>query len=477
MRMHRCARNGYLHQGSGSDGMSLLTGAGLDGRAAAGLPRRWRGCLTLAAALCAAVAGCLGMAGCQQAETTPEVVVDVKAARPVIGAISEQIEGDAVLSPLAEAALSAKISAPIKKFYVQRGAHVRAGQLLVSLEDRDLEAAAVDNRGAYEAAKAAYLQATALQQPAALQTARLDLKQAKANLDLARSVMESRQQLFREGAIAGHDLDSAKASLVQAQAAYDTALQHEQALQRVGQKASQQVAQGELTSARGKYLSAEANRSYAFLRSPIDGVVTDRPLFDGEMVTAGTPVVTVMDTSSLIAKMHLSQAMVQRLQVGDKAEVATPGVSEPIPGEVSLISPALDSGSTTVEVWVKIKNPAGRLKAGTPVHITIAGRTAPNALQVPASALLAGEYGALEVMVVGGDNTAHLRTVTVGIRLPKRVQILSGVSPGDVVIDSGGYGLDDGTKVHVVQSGDGGGEKDGAGQADSAGSQASGGQS
>ena len=96
---------------------------------------------------------------------------------------------------------------------------------------------------------------------------------------------------------------------------------------------------------------------------------------------------------------------------------------------VSLISPALDPGSTTVEVWVKLKNPDGQLKAGTPVHVAIVGRTVPDALQVPASALLTNDDGSLGVMVVGGDSTAHMKTVTVGIRLPDTVQILSGISP------------------------------------------------
>ncbi len=396
----------------------------------------------------------LALAGCKQADTTPQVLVTVQAAKPVVAPISEQIQGDAILSPLAEAALSPKIGAPVKKFYVQRGAHVRAGQLLVSLEDRDLQAAALDNQGAYSAAQATYQQATGVQLPAATQAAQLDLAQAKANLELNQSIVKGRTQLFQEGAIPGRDLDTAKAALVQAQAAYDTAAQHLRALESVGSAASGQVAKGDLTSAKGKYLNAEALASYASLHSPIDGVVTDRPLFAGEMAPAGTPLITVMDTTSLIAKLHLSQAVTQRMKVGDKAEVTVPGMSDAIEGSVSLISPALDPGSTTVEVWVKLKNPDGQLKAGTPVHVAIAGRTAPNALQVPSSALLTNDDGTLGVMVVGSDSTAHLKPVTVGIRLPDTVQILSGIGSSDLVIDSGGYGLQDGTKVKIGAAGD-----------------------
>ena len=408
---------------------------------------RWR-CAT------AALACGLMLAGCKQPDTTPQVIVTVQAAKPVVAPISEQIQGDAILSPLAEAALSPKISAPVKKFYVQRGAHVRAGQLLVTLEDRDLQAAALDNQGAYTAAQGTYQQATGMQLPAATQAAQLDLAQAKANLELNQSIVNGRTQLFQQGAIPGRDLDTAKAALVQAQAAYDTAEQHLHALEKVGSAASGRVAQGDLTSAKGKYLNAEALASYASLHSPIDGVLTDRPLFAGEMAPAGTPRITVMDTTSLIAKLHLSQAVTQRMKVGDTAEVTVPGMSDAIDGSVSLISPALDPGSTTVEVWVKLKNPDGQLKAGTPVHVAVVGRTVPNALQVPSSALITSDDGTLGVMVVGSDGTAHLKPVTVGIRLPDTVQILSGIGTGDVVIDTGGYGLQDGTKVKIGAAGD-----------------------
>jgi multidrug efflux pump subunit AcrA (membrane-fusion protein) len=380
--------------------------------------------------------------------------VSVQAAKPETGPISEQITGDAILAPLAQAALSPKISAPVKRFYVQRGARVRAGQLLVSLEDSDLQATVLDSRGTYSTAQANYRQTTSVQLPEDTQKAELDLKQAKANLDLNKNIVESRTQLFKQGAIPGRDLDTAKTALVQAQVAYDTAAKHLQTLQSNGRASTAKAAEGQVVSAKGKYLNAEAQDSYAFLRTPISGVVTDRPLFAGEMAPAGTALITVMDTSSLLAKLHLSQAVTQRMQVGDRAAVTVPGMEAPVDGTISLISPALDPGSTTVEVWVKLKNPDGKLKSGTPVHVAIVGRTVQQALQIPTEALLTNEDGSLGVMVVGSDGTAHMKTVTVGIRLPDKVQILSGLSPQDTVITSGGYGLQDGTKVKIGAAGD-----------------------
>ena len=418
---------------------------------------RWR-----LAALMVPVCAAALLGGCNRNEAAPTVEVSVEAAHPEIGPISEHIQADATLAPLAQAALSPKISAPVKKFYVQRGAKVKAGQLLAVLENRDLEAAALDNKGAYTAAQASYQTATKAQVPEDLQKAQLDLAQAKATLDLDQSIVNSRKQLFSEGAIPGRDLDTAMATLVQAQAAYDTAKKHLEGVVSVGHKAALEAAKGQLTSAEGKYLGAEAQVGYSEIRSPINGVVTDRSLFAGETAPAGTPLLTVMDTSALLAKVHIALAQAQRLRVGSPATLQVPGVDEPVPAKVSLISPALDPGSTTVEVWLRVENPKGIYKVGTPVHAAMEGRSAQNALLIPAGALLTAQDGTKSVMVVGEDGVAHSRRVMVGLQDGGKAQIDAGITAKDLVIYSGNYGLDEGTKVKVVSPGDA--DKPGAGQ-------------
>jgi HlyD family secretion protein len=397
---------------------------------------------------------------CSKTEEAAPTEVSVQAEHPKRGDISEQITADATLAPLAQAAISPKVTAPVKKFYVQRGSHVRAGQLLATLENSDLEAAALDNQGAYKAAQGSYDIATGSTVPEDAAKAQLDLTQATANLNLAQSIVDSRSQLFAEGAIPGRDLDTAKAALVQAQAAHEIAKQHLEAVQKVSRKAALESAQGQLTSAKGKYLGAEAQLSYTEIRSPISGVVTDRPLFAGETAAAGTPVITVMDTSALLAKLHLSQIQAQQLTVGASASIAVAGLAGPVPAKVSLISPALDPGSTTVEVWLRIENSKGTLKAGTPVHATITGRTAADALVIPAEAVQTAPDGVSKfVMIVSPEGKAAKRTVTLGIQTPASVQVLTGVSTTDTVITTGGYGLDEGTKVKIGTA-PAGGDKD-----------------
>lgn len=388
----------------------------------------------------------LVLAGCKK-EAAPEVEVAVQAEKPEQGPISEQVTADAVLAPIAQAAIEPKITAPVKKFYVERGSKVKAGQLLVSLENADLNAAALDNKGSYEAAQAAYATATKAQVPEDAQRAELDLAQAKANLDLNESIVKSRKQLFAEGAIPGRDLDTAQAALVQAQAAYQTALTHAESMKKVSHEAALKAAQGQLTSAEGKLKGADAQVYYSEIRSPINGVVTDRPLFAGETAAAGSPLITVMDTSSLLAKAHVAQRIAQQMKLGDEAQVNVPGVDKEVKAQVSLISPALDPGSTTVEVWLKIENKSGVLKAGTPVKVQITTRTIAQAWKIPHTAVLTAQDGSTSVMIIGTDTTAHRKAVTLGISDGEDVQVLSGLAPSDLVITVGAYGLDEGTKV------------------------------
>jgi HlyD family secretion protein len=388
--------------------------------------------------------------GCKKTEETPAPEVTVQAVHPQVGSISEQITADATLAPLAQAAISPKITAPVRKFYVQRGSKVRAGQILATLENSDLEAAAIDNKGAYTAAQASYDTATRATVPEDYIKAQLDFTQAKATLDLNQSIVNARSQLLTQGAISGRDLDTAKATLVQSQAAYDIAKQHLEAVQQVSRKAALESAQGQLASAKGKYLGAQAQLSYTEIRSPIDGVVTDRPLFAGETAAAGTPVITVMDTSALLAKLHIAQLQAQQLSLGAPATIVIPGVADPVAAKVALISPALDPGSTTVEVWLRVENSKGLLKVGTPVHAVITGRTVPAALLIPAEAVQTASDGtAKTVMIIVQDGSVHKHPVTLGIQTPETVEVLSGLTATDSVVTTGAYGLDEGTKVTV----------------------------
>ncbi len=391
---------------------------------------------------------------CKKAnDTDASAVVTVQAEHPEVGEISERITASATLSPVAQAAISPKITAPVRMFYVQRGSKVKAGELLAVLENQDLNAQALDNQGQYAVAQASFDMQTKAQVPEDYHKSELDVAQAKAQLELQKQIVGARQKLFAEGAIPGRDYDTAAAALVQAQATYDVAQNHLESLKAVSRAASLQQAEGQLSSAKGKYLAAQAQVSYSEIRSPITGVVTDRPLFPGETANSGSTLITVMDTSFLVAKVHLSQTTVQGLKAGGDASVTVPGADAPVPAKIFLVSPALDPGSTTVEVWLRIENRAGKYKAGTPVETSIKGKIVSKAVKVPLSAVLTATDGSKSVMAVGSDG-AHKKPVQLGISDGEDVQVTQGLDGSETVITTGAYGLDEGTKVKIGKAGE-----------------------
>ncbi|HTX14714.1 MAG TPA: efflux RND transporter periplasmic adaptor subunit [Candidatus Baltobacteraceae bacterium] len=385
-------------------------------------------------AFCVVYAVSAVLLGCSSKEPREaEPVVSVQTAIASRKTIQEKIAADAILYPRDEAAIVPKVSAPIEKFYVQRGSHVHTGQLLATIENKDLAAALTENQGGYQQAQAAY--------DSARQSSAQDLKLAKQQLDAAQQLFDGREALYRQGAIAEKDVEDARVALTQARNQYDLA----------EKQYNLTAAGGELTSARGKLAGAQAQLGYTRIVSPIDGVVTDCPFYPGETPPSGAPIVTVMDLSSVVARAHLSQAQATELRVGDVATVSIDGQTE-MPGKVVVVSPALDPNSTTVQVWIQTLNPGGVLKPGSTAAISVVARNVKDALVVPAEAILSAPDGTTSVMVVGSDGIAHQTSVATGIHDGAEVQIVSGLHPGEQVVTQGAYGLPDGAKVAVSNS-------------------------
>src|SRR3954466_4840971 len=400
----------------------------------------------------ATVALLLIAAGCSSEKGDTEPIVTVQVAAVEKEAIQHVINTQGILFPRQQAAIVPKISAPVQKFLVKRGSAVRQGQLLAVLENRDLSAAAQDTRGAYDQAQASYETTTGASLPEEIQKAEADAQQAQQALDAQEKVFQSRQQLFEQGALPRKELDQSRVDFTQAKNQYAIAKQHLDALMAIGKAQELKAAAGQLESAKGKYLGAAAQLSYSEIRSPINGVITERPLYPGEMAAAGTPVLTVMDVSSVIAKAHIPQGDAAALHVGDQGSMTVPGLDHPVQGKVTVVSPALDPNSTTVEVWFEAKNPKHELKPGTSVQLSLTAQTVKNALVIPGNSVLTAADGATTVMVAGSDGRAHQKAVKLGIRNGDDVQVIEGLSEGDKVISNGAYGLPDKTKIQIAAS-------------------------
>lgn len=410
-------------------------------------------CRRAAAIACLIAAGAM-LAGCGKAKENGEGGEGAEAPTPVtvekagIGAIDRVISADATLYPIKQANVTSKISAPVKRVLVNRGDHVRAGQALAELEDGDLAAIANESKSQYEEAQAAYQNTTGATVPEDMTKAQADVETAAQVLDAAKKLYDNRVALQREGALAQKLVDDAKVAMVQAQSQLDTARRHLQALNQVSQRLTVRGAEAQMNAAKAHYENAAVQLSYARILSPIAGVVSERAVYPGEMPASGSPIVSIVDISQVVARANVPVTEAASIHVGRPARITGPDGD--IPGKVTVVSPAVDPNTTTVEVWVQAANPGELLKPGATVHVAIIAETIQNTMIVPASALLNSDEGGQKVMVVDDKSIAHERKISVGVRQGDRVEILSGLQEGDQVVTSGGLGLDDKAKV-VIQ--------------------------
>ena len=399
----------------------------------AGWPSQGRRHLAVALALVVVACG-----GKKEEETAPVVTVDV--APVLLSKIQRTIRADGLLYPRQQAAIIPKVTGPIRRTSVQRGARVRAGQLLLELENQDLAGAATESRAALNQAEATFETTSKATVPEELQKAQLDAKAAQDAVNAQQSVFDNRQRLFREGAIAQKDVNDAQVALSQARAQYETARKHLDDLQSFVNEQSLKAAAAQRDAARGRNASAQAQLAYSRITSPIDGVVTDMPFYPGETAPSGAPVVTVMDLSRVIARTHIAQADALEVMAGSDASIiGLNGV--PTPGKVTQVSPALDPSNTTVEVWVEADNKDGKLRAGASMKVEIVARTVPNALVIPQQAVMTSPQGATFAILIDKENKPHVRKIAVGIRDAGKAQVTDGLASGDRVATTGAYEL------------------------------------
>ena len=403
--------------------------------------------------LFAALAACLlAVAGCSKKEEA-----EVEAPAPVqVTAVTQEpirhiVAGDGILFPQDQTGVMPNISKPVLKFYANRGDHVKQGQLLAVLESRDLAAAVANAKSQVSQAELNLHTVEMATVPEALVKAETDVQSDTQQLDAAQKLLDSQTELFRQGALAGRRVDEARVQFVSAKAQLQAAQEHLRALNSVGKGDQISTARAQVQTAQAQLQAADAQLGYAEIHSPRSGVVADRPIYEGEMAVPGTPLITVVDISRVVARVNIPQNQGNLVKVGQPAEVIQSDGGQQVPGKVIVVSPATDANSTTLQVWVQAENPGERLKPGSSVHVKVITEQFKNATTVPAAAILPGETGGNAVLVII-DSVAHRRPVELGVREGDRVQIRNGCRPGEEVVTVGGLGVDDKGKVKVIDA-------------------------
>jgi RND family efflux transporter MFP subunit len=376
--------------------------------------------------------------------------VEVRLAAARSEELTEQIEAPGLLYPIWQAAVAAKIAAPIEELLVSKGSEVKKDQIIAVLQNRDLEAAQAEARAALQEAEAALAKLSAGALPGELERAQAQVNITASALQTAQKIYERRKALVEQGAIPTRELLVSQNELAAAQSNYLVAKKNLELLQSQTRERDLEIARSRVEQARARLAQAEAQLAFTRIRSPLDGIVSDQWMYPGDMAKPDAPIVTVMDTHKLIVRAQVPEARAQHLAAGQRAEF----VPQDLPGgrfagRISVVSPSVDRAARTVEVWVEVDNSRRLLRAGGYGTLFIAARRIP-AVVIPRSAAILEEGSAeAEAFVVDDHNVAHRRKIRVGIRQAGLVQVTEGIQPGERVVVEGNYGMPDGVEVKL----------------------------
>lgn len=194
---------------------------------------------------------------------------------------------------------------------------------------------------------------------------------------------------------------------------------------------------------------AKLNLEYASIRAPISGVVASRYIKTGNMVNLNQPLFKIVDFDPLIANLFIPEVEIQKIQVGQKAELTFDATNGTLyEGFVERISPIVDPESGTVKVTIDVKDGKNNLKPGMFARVRIVYDTHQNSLLIPKQAVLS-EDGSKMVFTIQ-DSLAIKKLVKTGYESESMVEIVEGLSLGNQVVVVGQTGLKDSSKVEIV---------------------------
>jgi multidrug efflux pump subunit AcrA (membrane-fusion protein) len=385
-----------------------------------------------------------------EAETEVTPVVSVKVVKAEKENISAPVSAVGTIWPREKAEVAAKISAQIKKMALLKNKVVHAGEVIAVLESRDLATQRAEAVAALNEARANERSLTTGTIPKTNAEDQKALLDARAKVNNARATYERRRTLFERGGISKKDLEASQLELTTAED--ELRLQEQTVALRTHSlnPNDRALASARTAQAQQRVATLDAQLSYATIRSPITGLVTDQFQYEGEFASAGGKLVTIADMSTVIVKAPFADTAVAELKTGDTVTVVpTDASAEEMHGQVTLLSRSSDPTNRTVEVWVTLGNEDGKLRANGAAQVTVFANSKDDAIVVPTSAVTLETSDANEgrVMVVDAENVAHETKVKIGIRTPEKIEIVEGLKGGETVVVEGNYALPDGTKV------------------------------
>jgi RND family efflux transporter MFP subunit len=369
--------------------------------------------LGIALAAVAAVAAAIVVSGITTRETADARLREwtEKRAIPVVSIATPDtevkrttIELPGRLEAYAQAQLYARVSGYIKEWKVDIGAPVKAGQVLAEIEAPDLD-----------------------QQ---IMQAQADLGSAQANATLSGANLQRGQSLIPSGAVSKLDLEQRAADFSNKQ--------------------------GIVKSLQANLDRLRVLERYKRIVAPFDGLVTTRTTDVGALINAGAgggpALYVVSDTSRLRAFVNVPQNYVPSIKIGTKARITAPEYpGRSFPATVEASAQSVEAASGTTRMQLVVDNAAGELMTGAFASVSLDLPGPDVAINVPASALIF-DQGGLRVATVDAGNRVVLKTITIARDMGRTVEIGSGLSADDRIIESPQDGIATGDEVRIANS-------------------------
>lgn len=361
---------------------------------------------------------------------TQKPVVIASEVKPAPAKDSIDLPGD--LQSIIEAPVFARADGYLKTRYVDIGDHVKTGQPMADLETPELDQQISQAR------------ATLAQAQASLKELQADIELARANLDLSRVTEQRWQHLADKGVVSRQDLDEKRADLGVKQAQADRA------------QAALSTAQETVRASDANVRRLEELKAFDRVTAPFDGVVTARNVDVGTLINAGNggssrEMFRVARIQPLRIFVNVPQTYVEEIRDGQSAELRVqerPG--EVFPAHVTNISHSLDMNSRAMLVILETPNPGSLLYPGmyAQVRFPSAARAAHAVMRIPADALVVDKSGT-RVAVVGANGIVHFQAIAVGQDLGSQIEVISGLSAGEMVISNPSDAVVEGASVEA----------------------------
>jgi multidrug efflux pump subunit AcrA (membrane-fusion protein) len=361
--------------------------------------------------------------------------VRVEAAAPT--PVRDTVEAVGTVRSKTQTVIASKVQGYVREVRVREGDLVGAGDLLVTVEDREFRAQAERDQAGVREAESGLDEVQRM-----LDEAHAALRSAEADHEYAAATAARYRRLMDQGLIAAQDQEQTEARRK------STAAAVEQGRARIlSLKAREEQMRQRIVHAQAQLRTSEVTLSDTRIATPATGVVVSRRVEPGNLAVPGQPLLILDDPRRYRLEVEVGESAMGLVRLGQSVPVTLDSIGRALDGRVVEIVPAADPGSRSVTVKLELPVLPG-LRSG------LFGRASfPAAerlvLLVPGAALV--ERGQLTaIYVVDGQSVARLRLVTAGPRRGDRVEILSGLSPGERIVTQGTERVVDGTRVETV---------------------------